>query len=295
MADQQARTGLLARVRPARVLVLGAVTLAAVAATTLLSAAAVHNPPADPAAAVPAPTSSAASTSVASLAVLSAAGLTAADRARVDARVGALFDGSASAQHTCTASVVQSAGGDLIMTAAHCVVDLGSGTRDDLVFVPGYRAGTAPYGTWKVEAVFGRPPLGRRGRPRPRRRVRPARAAQVQERDRRGRRQRAGLRHEGVVGGPVTGYPTASDEAVSCTHATSTLSATQLRLDCPGLANSTSGSPWLTAFDPATGAGEVVGLIGGYERGGLTPDVSFSPYFGSAVQALYARVVLAGW
>ena len=38
----------------------------------------------------------------------------------------------------------------------------------------------------------------------------------------------------------------------------------------------------------------LLGVIGGYEDGGTTPDVSYSPYFGDAVQALYRRAIATG-
>ncbi len=54
--------------------------------------------------------------------------------------VGALFaDGS----HFCTASVVHSEAGDLVLTAAHCV-------RDGMTFAPGYHDGVTPFGMWTV-------------------------------------------------------------------------------------------------------------------------------------------------
>ncbi len=69
---------------------------------------------------------------------------------RQSARVGALFGADRADRpaggHFCTASVVHSERGDLIVTAAHCV----AGADDGLVFVPGYRNGKTPYGVWKV-------------------------------------------------------------------------------------------------------------------------------------------------
>jgi V8-like Glu-specific endopeptidase len=56
------------------------------------------------------------------------------------ARVGALFLHDASGNHFCTASVVASAGRDLLVTAAHCINGgPHGGARSDTVFIPGYR------------------------------------------------------------------------------------------------------------------------------------------------------------
>lgn len=67
--------------------------------------------------------------------------------------VGAVFTRNADGDHFCTASVVDSAGLNLIVTAAHCVWDPQLGQRSDLVFVPGYRNGDTPSGVWPLIAV----------------------------------------------------------------------------------------------------------------------------------------------
>jgi len=66
--------------------------------------------------------------------------------------VGALFLVSSAGlgKHFCTASVVDSPRGDLVITAAHCV----SGKRPgQIAFVPGYHDGDEPYGVWFVTQV----------------------------------------------------------------------------------------------------------------------------------------------
>jgi V8-like Glu-specific endopeptidase len=63
--------------------------------------------------------------------------------------VGALFANASSTQHGCTASVVDSLQGDVLLTAAHCVSGNGAG----MVFAPGYHDGISPYGRWTVTAL----------------------------------------------------------------------------------------------------------------------------------------------
>ncbi|HJY58268.1 MAG TPA: trypsin-like serine protease, partial [Streptosporangiaceae bacterium] len=65
--------------------------------------------------------------------------------------VGALFTMSKGklGRHFCTASVIGSPHGDLVITAAHCV----TGTSG-IVFVPGYDRGAAPYGIWTVTKIY---------------------------------------------------------------------------------------------------------------------------------------------
>ena len=70
-------------------------------------------------------------------------------------RVGALFERDASGEHFCTASVVASPGKDLLITAAHCINGgKGSGYKKDIVFIPAYRDGDAPFGVWTPQRLL---------------------------------------------------------------------------------------------------------------------------------------------
>jgi hypothetical protein len=77
-----------------------------------------------------------------------------ADTERVDRSglpsIGPPFAHGMSIDHGCTASVLDSPAGDLILTAAHCV----AGTAAGLLFAPGYRNGAAPYGIWTVASAY---------------------------------------------------------------------------------------------------------------------------------------------
>ena len=81
----------------------------------------------------------------------------------------------------------------------------------------------------------------------------------------------------------LTGYPDDSQDPVTCTNSISSFSSTQNEIHCTGMAPGTSGSPWVTADGPGT----VIGVIGGYEQGGDTPDDSYSVTFGQNVENLY--------
>ncbi|GAA0616433.1 trypsin-like peptidase domain-containing protein [Streptomyces crystallinus] len=195
-----------------------------------------------------------------------------------NARVGALFEGGLDGDHFCTASVVHSESRDLVVTAAHCLDD-----QDDAVFVPGYRDGQAPYGTWPVEEAY-------------------TDDAWLEDGDEDddvafavlGPGSLTGARVEDAVGAAplatavppggtatVTGYPSDSDTPQACTNRTTAYGATQQRIECPAFSGGTSGSPWQAAD------GSVVGVIGGYEEGGDDPDVSYSVVFGGTTAALY--------
>lgn len=211
-------------------------------------------------------------------------------------QVGALFDGGLSGGHFCTASVVLSAGRNVVVTAAHCL----SGGTDGTVFVPGYHDGVAPYGVWPLEGVTLAP--GWTSGADQDLDVAFAEVARLNGRE-----------VQDVVGGytfgnsgsdgsdngraaatvRITGYPSASDAPLTCYNDATAYTADQLRIACTDYTGGTSGSPWVTGLDPETGTGTVIGVIGGYEEGGDTADVSYSPAFDSAIGALYERAVKA--
>ncbi|MFF4949988.1 trypsin-like serine peptidase [Streptomyces chattanoogensis] len=216
--------------------------------------------------------------------------------------VGVLFsvDGDSKAHH-CTASVVHSPSGNLILTAGHC----NPGSR--AAFVPQYTSGatTQPYGIWAIDAKYDYPGRGTTG---PGADLDFAFATVVPDDQ--------GRSLESVTGGntltptpgyrnkvTVVGYPSVrndpQDRAVRCDTSTSRLSGTrQLRMECGGFYGGTSGSPWLTHYDERTRTGRIVGLIGGLNGGGPTgPNsdrTSYSPYFGTEIMALYARATQEG-
>ncbi|MFC5907067.1 trypsin-like serine peptidase [Streptacidiphilus monticola] len=199
------------------------------------------------------------------------------------ARIGALFSGG---DHFCTASVVDSPAGNLVITAAHCL----SGGASGVSFAPGYRAGTAPYGSWPVTAVV----------------VDDAWSQDEDEDhdvafavlgpDSQGRsvQQVVGAEEFDAETDPaaaaaaepvsLTGYPDGDDDPITCRNLVDHYSATQLRIACTGYTDGTSGSPWLLGD-------RVVGVIGGFEQGGATPDVSYSVRFGTDAAVLYAQAV----
>ncbi|NIH81307.1 trypsin-like serine peptidase [Amycolatopsis viridis] len=202
------------------------------------------------------------------------------------APVGALFTGG---RHFCTASVVGSPGGDLVLTAAHCVP---AGAPQDLYFAPGFHDGVAPFGMWQVTAVhvpagwaagadqdldFAFLTVHQAGTPRP---VQYLTGAETLGVDR-------GPAHDIVL----TGYPDGVDSPVICPGRTTGFGAHQQRVACPGFPDGTSGGPWPAAVDPATGNGTVVGVVGGYQQGGDTPDVSYSATFDQDIQDTYDAAV----
>ncbi|MGW3360927.1 trypsin-like serine peptidase [Streptomyces bungoensis] len=211
-------------------------------------------------------------------------------RTEENARIGAVFEKDDHGAHFCTASVVQSPGRNMLITAAHCAFDAGSGQpRNDLVFAPGYRNGDEPTGLWKVSKV-----------------VVDDRWAESQDEDLDVAflllDQKDGKNIQDVLGGnalgtdrgfdnkvKVIGYPTSRDTPISCQNRTTKFSDTQLRIQCTHLEDGTSGSPWLTDYDPKSRTGTVIGVLGGHEGGGDKDDVSYAAYFDDDIAKLYRR------
>ncbi len=207
-------------------------------------------------------------------------------------QVGALFFHNTKGDHYCTASAVDSPGHNMIITAAHCLHSgKGGDYFDDLVFVPGYHDGDAPYGVWKVReklvdrrwAAHSDPDLD-------------FGFAIVAPLNGRNVTDVLGANTLGVNMGfrnyvRVTGYPMNSDEPITCENATTQEDTYQVRFACHGYFSGTSGSPFLADYNPATGTGEVVGVIGGFHAGGYGDSVSYSSYFDDDVQHLYDEAV----
>jgi V8-like Glu-specific endopeptidase len=191
--------------------------------------------------------------------------------------------------HFCTASVVDSPGGDLAVTAAHCV----TGTSGQIAFVPGYHDGVAPYGTWLVTRVFTDPAWDSAQDPDDDvaflQLAADAAGSSVETITGAEQLATGQSQHEHVK---VIGYPTGTEEPVWCVNWTRAFSPTQLEFDCDGYPDGTSGGPFITNMTSlAGGQGTVIGVIGGYEQGGDTPEVSYSIVFGSNVASLYEEAL----
>ncbi|KOV74134.1 hypothetical protein ADL01_18045 [Streptomyces sp. NRRL WC-3618] len=196
-----------------------------------------------------------------------------------EARVGALFSGDLEGGHFCTASVVRSGGRDLILTAAHC---LSGGGDTDVVFAPGYRDGRAPYGLWRITKTV--VPAAWSDRADEDSDFAFAVVASKGGRDLEdavGANAFAPGRETGASPVVVTGYPNVLDVPLTCVNRPTEQSRTQQRIECPDFTDGTSGSPWVDA------EGEVVGVLGGFQQGGATDDVSYSAVLGGAADALY--------
>jgi V8-like Glu-specific endopeptidase len=220
--------------------------------------------------------------------VMSATAQTAAPFSGTPA-VGALFivSGGQLRNHFCTASVVASRAGNVLVTAAHCLDGYSLRDPANLVFVPGYHNGITPYGIWPVTRAYVNSAWSKTGDPDD-----DVAFLVVGRADRSASIESVTGAERLAIGQPrtsmvrVIGYPISIDQPISCQNATTAFTATQLQFACADYSNGTSGGPFLID-DGSGGAGLVVGVIGGFEQGGMTPDLSYSAYFGPKVRALY--------
>jgi V8-like Glu-specific endopeptidase len=211
--------------------------------------------------------------------------------------VGALFTISNGrlGTHFCTASVVHSPAGNLILTAAHCLAGYSDTGQASIAFVPGYVDGATPEGVWPVTRIFvdrawaatADPDddfafltVAQPGSSTPIEYVTGA--------------ERLGISEPAAAVTRVVGYPDARALPIVCQNRTSMLSATQMRFDCAGFTTGTSGSPFLIDPGGPGGGVTVIGVIGGYQQGGDSPNVSYAAAFGANAAALYDVAVTAG-
>jgi V8-like Glu-specific endopeptidase len=208
--------------------------------------------------------------------------------------VGALFGVTpvGLGKHFCTASVVDSPHEDLVITAAHCV---SSKNPREIAFVPGYHNGDDPYGVWFVTQVVVDAQWRRYHNP-----DHDVAFLVIGRQDgttgvqRLTGGERLGTGAPAQVQVRVIGYPDQARRPVVCTSRTRPFGSRQMRFDCGGYTDGTSGGPFLAQWDTAAGRGTVIGVIGGYEQGGDVASVSYSPRFGHAVQELYRTAVADG-
>jgi hypothetical protein len=198
-------------------------------------------------------------------------------------RIGAVFLGAGDL-HTCTAAVLDSAAGDLIITAAHCVA-----ANIDTTFVAGFKDSADPADIWKVDAIYldprwveNRDPLADFAILRV---VRDGGGSVEAE---------AG---GGFALGPapkpgtvvsVTGYELGvGGGPIGCEAATELTPGGYPSLLCTGLVGGTSGAPW-------TVGPTITGVVGGLDGGGCDEKVTYSPPFDDGVVSLLTRAEAGG-
>jgi V8-like Glu-specific endopeptidase len=202
--------------------------------------------------------------------------------------VGALFESASSRTHFCTASVVASPRGNVLITAAHCI----EGTAKGWSFAPGFRHGVSPFGRWKVTGAYLDPQWIADQNPRrdyafltvaPKR----IRGAQTDIQTVTGANGLGvGARRGETVTVPAYPHGKANDPII-CTAKVS-FDGVFPAFNCNPYVDGTSGSPWLAVTPDGI---KVVGLVAGLHQGGCFTYTSYSPPLGSHARAVYNRAV----
>jgi hypothetical protein len=200
-----------------------------------------------------------------------------------DPRVGAIFLGG-SDLHACTGAVLHSAAGNLVLTAAHCL-----GAGGPATFVPGFAGKAAPADVWTVDVQYLDPRWVADKDPHADYAIaRVSRAdggsveAQVGSALSLGSAPAKGSRVNVVAYlAGVGGTP------IGCQASTGISDGGYPELQCAGLANGTSGAPWISGST-------VLGVIGGLHGGGCAENLSYSSPFDQHIAELLARAEAGG-
>jgi hypothetical protein len=191
----------------------------------------------------------------------------------------------------CTASVVSSPAGSMVLTSAHC---LGRVPVTAMAFVPGYHSGSHHYpsGVWRVTAQAFPPHWFPGGN------INLDFAFLTVHGDVQAKTgaETLGTSSPAPASVQVIGY-TLAGNPVTCTRPPTAITAAgqrQLKFSCGGYDAVASGAPFLVHVNARTGNGTVIGVIGGYQQGGDTPSISYSSPFGANVMALYHTLARKG-
>ncbi|MGW5427167.1 trypsin-like serine peptidase [Streptomyces sp. NPDC004059] len=226
--------------------------------------------------------------------------------------IGTFFgsDGPGGTTWHCTGSVIDTPARDIVLTAAHCALNM----KGDYVFVPKFVKGAGPdrqpYGIFHVQRIFIDPRyVPDRGSTTTKKRASDLDTAFARvSADQRGRSlqdavgggltftRANGYTHRNVT---VVGYPSyrhnSAGRAVKCTVPTRQLPGyRQMSMTCGGYYGGVSGSPWITDYKDDARTGHVIGDLGGYNGGGNDANVdyiSYAPAFGDDAAHLLADAV----
>ncbi|MEU2385433.1 peptidase [Streptomyces sp. NPDC012461] len=192
---------------------------------------------------------------------------------------------------SCSGNAVTSQNASTVITAGHCVKYQGS-WHTNWVFVPGYDNGDAPYGQWTATRTLTTPQW--EASEDINHDVGAAVVAPLNGRTLTSVVGAQGIQFNGGYNKPMYafGFPAASpydgSKLIHCSGNSSKdfLFSQDHSLGC-NMTGGSSGGPWFTGFDEATGTGLQVSVNSfGYT---FLPNRMFGPYFGDVARALYDR------
>lgn len=192
--------------------------------------------------------------------------------------------------YVCSASTVRSGNRDTVLTAGHCVNNGPGDFASRWVFVPGYRDGARPYGTWTARRLLTPTPWSGKGdvdydvgfavlNPLRGRHVTDVVGAQSMAFN------SARGSYTYSFGYPsVSGYNGARLYFCRGTAKRDKYGSADQGIPCD-MTEGSSGGPWFSGFNTATGVGVLTSVNSfGYDD---MPEVMFGPYFGEKIRALF--------
>ncbi|MBB5925757.1 trypsin-like serine peptidase [Streptomyces echinatus] len=192
---------------------------------------------------------------------------------------------------SCTGNAVTSQNASTVVTAGHCVKYQGS-WHTNWVFVPAYNNGNAPYGQWTAARTLTTPQW--EASEDINYDVGAAVVAPLNGKTLTSVVGAQGIQFNGGYNKPMYsfGFPAAAPydgtKLIYCGGNSSKdfLFTQDHSLGC-NMTGGSSGGPWFTGFDEATGTGLQVSVNSfGYS---FLPNWMFGPYFGDVVKALYDK------
>lgn len=204
-------------------------------------------------------------------------------------------DGSPGAQR-CSAVTVDSAGGDLVATAAHCIggVKVGIGDSQTVAYLPGAYGNSQPYGVWYPTQIIRSREWSRSENPDFDIAFltvhQPGNSRTLESMT--GAERFGGIPASGTLGVQI-GYPYGGRNPVACRTRIRFEAPTQLQLNCANFPSGTSGGPILTNVEPADGIGTLVGVVGGYQTGGAHSYISYAAALTPAIRGLYRQAAMS--
>ncbi|MBY8888252.1 trypsin-like serine protease [Streptomyces sp. PTM05] len=202
---------------------------------------------------------------------------------------------------TCSGTVVHSPGGDIVITAAHCVFADGS-YNTGLSVAPGTTGGSNPHGTWQVDRIWVDPHYtDNHDEDYDYAFLRVTRSDGARIEDAVGANTLVTNLPYHLTSVTTTGYPdddNPGDAQLTCAMDVyrSPAQPNYREMHCDGYTTGVSGGPWVL-LKPGARTGELVGIVGGFNGGGPSDDdphtnaISYSPYFTAATKSLLAEAV----
>lgn len=200
-----------------------------------------------------------------------------------DPRVGAIFF-RGNNMHFCTGAVLHSTGGDLVLTAAHC---LGPGVA--ATFVPGFAREAPNADFWAIDVVYLDPRWLANKDPRADYAIaRVSRADGGSVEVQAGSALSLGAAPAQNSRISLIAYPAGvGGMPIGCTASTRITEDGYPELRCAGLAAGTSGAPWISGSS-------ITGVIGGLDHGGCAENLSYTAPFDQHTSDLLARAEAGG-